>query len=149
MSLDHSLGSSSHCNRQDHDKGGWDHTQTCSDSVDDDFLLAGEVIGGEDNDRTDNSNPKQEHCETRQFLLERCSNVDSEEAANVVGRSQTPSLSISVWSSFSFIISLDGSDLWRYQYASEVNSAEDSLFIPCCSLLGEQQQWSQSRCAIR
>ena len=114
VSLDHSLGSGSHCDRQDDDERGWNHTQASGDSVDDDLLLARKVVGCKDDDRTYNSNPKQEHCETRQFLLERRSYIDSEEAANGVGRSQTPSLRISMRSSFALFVAFDGSDLKQY-----------------------------------
>jgi ribosomal protein L2 len=45
-------------NGQNHDQGGGNHRQAGSYSVDDDFLVVGEIVGCQDNDCEDHCNTK-------------------------------------------------------------------------------------------
>ena len=107
VSLNHALRSGSHSNGKNHDQRRRDHTESGSDSIDDNFLLVGKVVRSQHDDRTHYRNAEQQHRETRELLLQWCTNIDSEEAADRISGCETPGLSVSMRTGFSLVVALD------------------------------------------
>lgn len=93
VTLHHLLSASTHGNGENDDKRGGNHGETSSDSVDDNFLRVGPVVGGQDDDGADDSGTEEEKSKLGQLTLEGSSNIDTEEATDSIRGSENPGLS--------------------------------------------------------
>ncbi|KAI6767550.1 hypothetical protein HG530_005559 [Fusarium avenaceum] len=112
MSLDHSLGTSSHCDSKHNDQGCRDHRKTSRHSIDDNLFLAPEVVGGHHDNGTHNSCSKKDKSQLGKLALKGSSDIDTKESTDSIGACQSPRLhpatSIGVTLSVTFGLSTFG-----------------------------------------
>jgi len=70
-----------------------------------------EVVGSKDDNGTDDSSTEEVDCQTGELLLERCADVDTEEATNSVGEGESVGFEISVRLGGTISLALHGADL--------------------------------------
>jgi hypothetical protein len=110
ISLNHALSTGSHSDSQDDDQTGGNHGQTSGDGIDNDLLRSIEIVGSKDNDGADDGSAEQEKCQSRQLLLERSADVNTEETTNGISKSKSVGLKVSVGLGRAISLALDGTD---------------------------------------
>lgn len=110
VSLNHALGSGSHGDGQDDDQTSGNHGQTSGDGIDDDLLGSIESVGSKDDDGADDGSAEQEKCQSRQLLLERSADVNTEETTNGISKSKSVGLEVSVGLGRAIGLALDRTD---------------------------------------
>ena len=110
--LNHSFCASGHCDGQNHNETGRNHTQASRDGIDDDFFVAGEAIGRKDDDGTHDGDTKEQNGEFRQFSLERGAHVHTEEGTHKVAGGQAPCLGIAMGFGGTVWLALHGASLF-------------------------------------
>ncbi|KAI6760523.1 hypothetical protein HG530_009383 [Fusarium avenaceum] len=111
VSLNHALCTSSHGDSQDDNQTSRNHRETSSNSVDNNLLGGIEVIGGKDDDSTDNSSTEEVDCQSGQLLLERSADINTEETTNSIGSSKSIGFEVSVRLGRTIRLTLHGTDL--------------------------------------
>ncbi|CAF3572987.1 unnamed protein product [Fusarium graminearum] len=111
VTLNHALGTGSHGDGQDDDQTGRNHRQTSGDGIDNNLLGGIELVGGKDDNSTDDSSTKEVDCQSGQLLLERCADIYTEETTNSIGKSKSVGFEVSVRLGRTIRLTLHGTDL--------------------------------------
>lgn len=93
--------------RVTHDERRGDHSQACSDSVEDDLLVRLPVVGGETEQGEDSSDSEEGDSEPRESTLKWSADVGTEERANHVPSGETPGRNVTMPGSVTVVVLAD------------------------------------------